>query len=284
MKASQMVYTGQWGQPAPRVPFNSLELWHCILAATASQPISTHLDRDAHPRVHADLLSNSIHAHGDTCIAIDFPFAQLTGCQQPASSNAKLAVRRFLDHLCIEMRLLGALLNKAQAVQHLWWLGDPTPWLDPAQMTEVMYRLGQHLHVRKASLQHATLTLSNPVLREGSYALLRGLGFDGLLFCDASTELAQQRSDRLTSFTQMGFTPLQIRNHRTDLPFNQRIIPLQAARLQLPASPSCMIGLGPGAWSMIDQGMVQNACQLDSYYEALTRNELPSQALGSWHR
>ncbi|WP_097460865.1 hypothetical protein [Mangrovitalea sediminis] len=264
-------------------PLDSLELWQSLLREAPSLI----MQRERIPAEVSFKSALSSLTDEPIALALEFPFSRLPACYHPAQPMAQQAVRNYLDSLFAEMKLVCDCLKQPLTLSHLFWLGDPVAWLSKAELTEVMYRTSRCFKINGANLSYAVVDMEKPLVEEGLYALLRGLGFTHLLLDTKEWQLAANapESQMLQQYwSHLGLQPI------TTEQFQLQGLPAPAANDSVENGhagnniPDRMLGLGAGAWSLLGRHMAHNASQLDLYYQRIAEDRLPVSETGVWKK
>ncbi|MFE8072703.1 hypothetical protein QQM79_16720 [Marinobacteraceae bacterium S3BR75-40.1] len=185
-------------------------------------------------------------------LAIRFPTTPTLENRAPREADLH-SRRQYLDLLLREMRLLKLHTYRHCRLTHLWWLGHPPAWLEPAQMTELMFRTGQQLNDGLDYLEAATLCVDKLVADQDTWALVRGLGFTHIVSQAPPTEaLAALVSEfELSIVPDVFHSPMPRLNE----------VPL--------------VGIGLGARSFFGRYCIDNLMRLDLYRSCLDRGQYP---------
>jgi len=290
---AQTLHPLPWGQLSNR-RLDSLRLWQMTLGHGRLPALRIRRDPVPAEGRFRELLTEKGEQAGTMALALEFPFDVLPPCQRPESAACQQAVRTYLDHLLAEAATVGRCLQNNQTVSHLYWLGDPTRWLSKGELTELMYRLGQYFHLRRDLCHCAVIEMQTWSRDKGLYALLRGLGFSHLLI---NSNLGESRSIESATreeirqyWESLNLTPISrdpsfSSMHRFRFHGDSACgAPLSEAELASLLEPprNLLIGLGVGAWSVIDHQMLHNASRLDVYYGRISGGRLPTLEAGTW--
>jgi len=123
-------------------------------------------------------LFDRLRSAPDLGLACHFP-RQVGGA--PGLTPRLPAKRRYLELVLRELDLLSHRLGERRPLNYLWWLGDCEYWLDPTEMTELMFRISQRFHATNPHLQAATIEVQTGHQSPDFLALCRGLGFTHLV-------------------------------------------------------------------------------------------------------
>lgn len=296
--SAQVLHPLPWGQLSdPRL--NGLRLWQLVVGQGRLPTLRIRRDPVAAEVRFRELLTEKGEQRGEMALALEFPFELLPPCARPSSGASRQAVRTYLDHLLLEAARVGDLLRQHRTVTHLYWLGDPSRWLSRGEMTELMYRLGQYFHLRRELCHCTVMHLNGWPNDSGLFALLRGLGFSHLLLGDGTLGNRQTESTAALS-------PVDMRHYWHSLHLKPVVWQRNESRFvpwglgePITGEPSLderspgtlltpdrhlLVGLGVGAWSLLDQHLIHNASRLDLYYGRLAQGRLPSLEAGSWQK
>ncbi|WP_143269421.1 hypothetical protein [Mangrovitalea sediminis] len=269
---------------------DSLGLWRCVTRKHSL--LSSLQDQTRHSSetpARNTLLEANPH-QGTVALALEFPFKTMPVCTETNSEAAGNAIRRYLDNLLDEARRVGELLQDGPAVSHLYLLGNVAGWLDAAELTEVMFRLGRYFHVRQSQGHCAVLAVDDWNQDKGAYNLIRGLGFTHLLINSTLPLQGSADSERFAALRQhwdkLGLTPIVPVVDDTGVHAFQRIGERDTAMAGIgenieavvDAAPDRLIGLGLGAWSVLGHQLLRNPTQLNHYYGSLSERRLDGQA------
>ncbi len=290
---AQAIHPLPWGQISNR-RLDSLRLWQTVLGNGAVPALRIRRDPIPAEGRFRELLTEKGEQTGSMALALEFPFEVLPPCNRPDSAACQRAVRSYLDHLLAEAAVVGRCLQNSQTVSHLYWLGDPARWFSRGELTELMYRLGQYFHLRRDLCHCAVIEMQTWSRDKGLYALLRGLGFSHLLIDGNSGEAPSFESatpeEIRLYWESLNLTPVS-RDPATSSFHHFRFhgdsacgAPLEQGELAslLKPSQNLLVGLGVGAWSVVDHQMVHNASRLDAYYRRISSGRLPALEAGTW--
>lgn len=273
----QALHPHPWGTTTD-ARLDSLQVWQLMIGKGQQSGLTVRKDPAPADIYFQTTLRDKGLLKGPMALALEMPFAAIPACSQPGTVRARQTVRRYLDGLLHEASLIGQLLQQTRTVTHLYWLGDPTYWLSRAELTEVMYRLGQFLHLRRNFCQSAVIEIGHWNRDDGLYALLKGLGFSHLLIDPMQAQPETSTASRLRQYWEY----LHLTTIEADALSQVSGSPFEAVVGGPP--PDLMVGLGLGAWSVVDHRLTRNTTRLDTYYSRLSENRLPGMEAGTWYR
>ena len=269
---------------------NSLGLWQCVVRKHSLFSSLQDQTRPTSETPAPQALCQASPHQGTLALALEFPFKTMPVCTETNSEAASQAIRRYLDNLLDEARRVGERLQGERTVSHLYLLGNVAGWLDAAELTELMFRLGRYFHVRQSQGHCAVLEVDDWNQDKGAYALIRGLGFTHLLVNSTLPLQGSADSARFDALRQhwekLGLTPIVPVVDDAGVHAFQRIGELDTAvagvgdniDAVVDAAPDRLIGLGLGAWSVLGHQLLRNPTQLNHYYGSLSEGRLDGQA------
>lgn len=285
----QILQPQDWGTLTD-TRLDSLRLWQLMIGAGRLPQLAIRKDPVPAGVPFQTMLRDKGLQKGSMALALELPFDRMPACQDPGHPRVGKIVRRYLDELLAEAHLVGQLLQQNRTVTHLFWLGDPCRWLSRAELTEVMFRLGQFFHLRQGLCRCAAIEMEHWNTDAGLYALLCGLGFSHLLLetnrLDRGTLTPQLQQYweqlHLTALSRDPSDPAFTRLRFGEQAPGNQTLETSSPEMMRGAPHELMLGLGLGAWSVLDHRLFHNTPQLDLYYRRLSENRLPSLEAGTW--
>lgn len=257
-------------------------LWSMVLRKECGLPPILHPDRDFTEKTWLDILHNCQHVNTptSTALAVSLPLEKILTGQN--LQNMQTSARHYLDHLLLEMRLLHKALQPPIRIQTFWLLGDALHWLQPAELTELIFKTRRLFPSEQSDKIPAILELANWPEQEGIWALVAGLGFTHLV---ARGSLLKTHQPQLQDIAQVFKLGLLCCTANPEHP--RELITLEPSRRapHLPdglPSVNALLGAGIDGQSFVGPHYINNQTQLDAYYQDTASGQLPIARGGTW--
>lgn len=117
----------------------------------------------------------SLYFHIPFCDTVCF----YCGCNKVVTKRREKAIP-FVEHLCTEIALQGALFDRSRPVTQLHWGGGTPTFLSHTQMAAVMEAASRHFQLLERDQGEYSIEVDPREVREGTLPLLRSLGFNRL--------------------------------------------------------------------------------------------------------